>query len=427
MKNTQNLNRKINIGFISTRLSGTDGVSLEAAKWCQVLEEDGFNCFFMAGELDRLEGKSVIVPEMHFNHPEILAITQACFGSQHRNPIITKRIYELKEKFKSDIYSFIKEFGINLLIPENALAIPINIPLGLAICEVIAETGIMTIAHHHDFYWERKRFLVNAVGDYLSMAFPPKLPTIRHVVINSIAERELSYRIGISSMLVPNVMDYEKPHVHGNGYSSDIRYALGIEDDEFFILQPTRVVQRKGIEHAIELVSRLDLKAKLVISHASGDEGQSYERRLMEYAKLLNVNTVFVSEVIGRERGMTKDRQKIYNLSDAYTHCDLITYPSYAEGFGNAFLEAVYYRKPIFVNNYSTFSTDIKPKGFRAIIFDGHITEETLKQAREVLLNPSICKEMTDYNYELGLKYFSFSVLKQKLRTLIADCFGVSQ
>ena len=42
------------------------------------------------------------------------------------------------------------------------------------------------------------------------------------------------------------------------------------------LLQPTRVVQRKGIEHAIELVHRLQRKAKLVISHASGDEGHDY-------------------------------------------------------------------------------------------------------------------------------------------------------
>ena len=222
----QNLNKKVNIGFISTRLSGTDGVSLEAAKWCEVLEEDGFNCFFVAGELDRPADKSVLVPEMNFNHPEILAITQACFKSRLRNPIITKRIHELKEKFKSDIYSFIKEFNISLLIPENALAIPVNIPLGLAICELIAETGIMTIAHHHDFYWERKRFLVNAVGDYLNMAFPPQLLTIRHVVINSISEREQSHRLGISSTLVPNVMNYEKPYVPDDGYLSDIRSDL---------------------------------------------------------------------------------------------------------------------------------------------------------------------------------------------------------
>jgi len=42
-----------NIGFISTRIAGTDGVSLEIEKWATVLERNGFNCYYFAGELDR--------------------------------------------------------------------------------------------------------------------------------------------------------------------------------------------------------------------------------------------------------------------------------------------------------------------------------------------------------------------------------------
>ena len=40
------------IGFVSTRLAGTDGVSLEVAKWVQVLNGLGHECFFFAGELE---------------------------------------------------------------------------------------------------------------------------------------------------------------------------------------------------------------------------------------------------------------------------------------------------------------------------------------------------------------------------------------
>ena len=76
--------------------------------------------------------------------------------------------------------------------------------------------------------------------------------------------------------------DTETPPPPPDDYSSDVRQALGIADDELLVLQPTRVVQRKGIEHAIELLSRLGRKAKLVISHASGDEGHDYEHRLRE-------------------------------------------------------------------------------------------------------------------------------------------------
>jgi hypothetical protein len=45
--------------------------------------------------------------------------------------------------------------------------------------------GTPAIAHHHDSYWERKRFQRNSCADYLATAFPPRLPTIQHTVIDS--------------------------------------------------------------------------------------------------------------------------------------------------------------------------------------------------------------------------------------------------
>ena len=43
---------------------------------------------------------------------------------------------------------------------------------------------------------------------------------------------------------------------------------LGLAPGERLILQPTRIVQRKGIEHAIELAARLGRKAVLVVGLA---------------------------------------------------------------------------------------------------------------------------------------------------------------
>lgn len=112
------------------------------------------------------------------------------------------------------------------------------------------------------------------------------------------------------------------------------------------------------------------VKARLAVSRASGDEGGDYELRLREYSKLMRVNTRFVSNVIKDERGRTKHGRKIYKLFDVYFHADLVTYPSWYEGFGNAFLEAVYLKKPILVNNYSKYLHDIRPKGFKVIEID---------------------------------------------------------
>ena len=416
--------RRYNIGFISTRLAGMDGVSLETRKWAAVFEQKGVPCFYMAGELDHPTDRSFLVAEAHFNHPEIQQIQKACFGVRTRKPEVTQQIHAMKDYLKKQIYAFIAKYKIDLLIPENALAIPMNLPLGLAITEVISESGLYSIAHHHDMFWERKRFIVNAVWEYLNMAFPPHIPSVWHVVINSSAQNQLSLRTGISSELIPNIMDFENPPPPPDGYAADIRRDLEFEDDEYFILQPTRVVKRKGIEHAIELVSHLGLKAKLVISNASHDEGLGYEKRVRDYAKSLNVKTLFICDLIQDERGTTPDGRKIYSLADVYPHADLVTYPSSFEGFGNAFLEAIYYRRPLVVNNYSIYATDIKPKGFNVIEFDGYITEETIETTRRVLTTPEISKEMVEHNYQLAIQYYSYAVLRRKLHGLILDILG---
>ena len=421
MRNFKSLEDFHNIAFVSTRIAGTDGVSLEIEKWADVFEEEGFKCFYFAGELDRPEEVSYLVPEAHFTHPDIKDVYLQSFGTTLRDRKVSKKIYQLAIKLKDDLYEFVEKYDIHIIVPENALTIPLNIPLGIALTEFIAETNIHTIAHHHDFYWERDRFMINAVQDYLNMAFPPVLPSIHHVVINSVADSQLSLRTGVSAHVGPNVMDFGNPPHPPDDYTADVRQALGIEDDELFILQPTRVVQRKGIEHAIELVNRLGRKAKLVISHASGDEGYDYEQRLIEYSRLMNVDTIFVSEIINEHRGQTADGRKIYTLEDIYPYCDLVTYPSTFEGFGNAFLEAVYFRKPIVVNAYSIYTKDIKPKGFSVIEIDGFVTSHAVEKTKKVLDDPELCRKMVDLNYDLGLKYFSYNVLHRGLRDFLGS------
>lgn len=415
-------NRKVrNVGFVSTRLAGTDGVSLETEKWASVMEREGFECFYCAGELEHPPDRSYLVEEAHFTHPRIHQIHESVFGVQERTRDISNNIHGIAASLKDALYEFVQRYNIHLLIPENALTIPMNIPLGIALTQLIAETNIHTVAHHHDFYWERDRFMINSVSDYLRMAFPPVLPSLEHIVINTVARSQLSLRTGVSAHVIPNVMDFDHPPPPPDEYSADVRTALGVANDELLILQPTRVVQRKGIEHAIELVHRLGRKAKLVISHASGDEGYGYEQRLRDYSALMNVETIFVSEIIDERRGLTADGRKIYTLEDIYPHADLVTYPSTFEGFGNAFLETIYFRKPIVVNAYSIFTKDIKPKGFSVIEMDGYVTHEAVEQTRRVLDDDKLRTRMVEHNYALGVRHFSYSVLHRGLREYMVE------
>lgn len=414
------------IGFVSTRLSGTDGVSLEVRKWSDVLARLGHVCFCFAGESDWAAERSYVVPEAHFHHPEVQDLNASLFGLTVRSPETTRRIQEMKQHLTVHLRRFVRSFDLDLLIVENALAIPMHVPLGLALTAFIAEEGTPVIAHHHDFAWERSRFWPNAVADYLRSAFPPILPSVHHVVINSIAADQLARRTGARATLIPNVMDFDSPpptdEPGTGGWADDLRSTLGVEPDESLLLQPTRVVPRKGIERAIELARRLQRRCVLVISHASGDEGTAYEAYLRRHADLMGVRVVFAAETVAHCRGRTSDGRKIYALSDVYRKADLVTYPSVIEGFGNAFLEAVYYRRPIVVNRYDVFRADIEPKGFDVVAFDGFVQEETVRRVETILEDGALEAQIVAHNYSLGQQHYSYRTLERRLAVVLDEC-----
>jgi glycosyltransferase involved in cell wall biosynthesis len=162
---------------------------------------------------------------------------------------------------------------------------------------------------------------------------------------------------------------------------------------------------------------------KLLISHQDRDEGSAYYQRIVEYARLLKVDLVTAGSILGTQRSQSADGQKVYDLWDCYANADFVTYPSSYEGFGNAFLEAVFYRKPILVNRYSIFESDIEPLGFEVVLIDNFVTEETLTEVRHFLDDAEARSRAVEHNFALGQKFFSFELLEQKLKAVIGS-FG---
>jgi len=414
-----------NIGFISTRFCGTDGVTLETSKWARVFERNGYRCFWFAGELDRDPAVSYLAPEAHFQNRVNDEINAAVIGPTHRSVETTDLIHTQRGILKAHIYRFLEKFDIDLLVAENILSLPMQIPLGLALTEVIAETRTPAIAHHHDFYWERDRYLVNAVGDYLQASFPPKLHNIAHVVINSTAREELSRRTGIVATVAPNVLDFHQPPPVDMAAARSFRDFIGVGAEDCIVLQPTRVVQRKGIEHAINLVHALGRPdCKLVISHEAGDEGFEYAAWLKQYALSLKVDLVFVDTHLGDPWGTHSPRYPEFSLYDIYPAADFVTYPSLYEGFGNGLLEAIYFKKPVLVNRYATYVRDIEPLGFDLVSINGFLTDQAVARVNQLMDSPAECRRMTEGNYAIARAHFSYRNLQDRINSAMAELPG---
>ncbi|MFZ2518547.1 MAG: glycosyl transferase family 1, partial [Anaerolineae bacterium] len=204
--------------------------------------------------------------------------------------------------------------------------------------------------------------------------------------------------------------------------------------DPLLILPPTRVISRKGIELAIELVRRLRAtqprsrllgkEPVLVISHHAGDEGFGYLEQLRAQAARAAVPIIYAAQHFSPQAEATAGR---FTLWDAYVHADFVTYPSLIEGFGNALLETLYFRLPALVNRYPVYAADIAPLGFDLVEIDAAadpanlaaITSETVEAVVEAIMDPVRRRRMVESNYHLARQHFSFEAVTPLLASLI--------
>jgi glycosyltransferase involved in cell wall biosynthesis len=356
---------------------------------------------------------------MHFRDPLAIDLGARAFTGNEPEPQLDAAIEARAAELEASILTVVHKVDPALLVIQNAWAIPMQLPLALALASVVAETGLPCLSHEHDYWWERERFAVNRVPRLLDRCFPFDAPNVRHLCINGPARAELRHRRGIEATLLPNVFDFANPAPGIDPFNRDFREAAGIGAERRLFLQPTRVVPRKGIELAIDLIAELANPADLlVISHEAGDEGYDYLRHLERVAADRGVEMRYLPHLIAEERC---DDPKRYTLWDAYPHADFVTYPSLYEGFGNALLETVYFRKAALVNRYGVYTSDIAPKGFRFVEIDGVVTPSAVAEVARLLDDDEARRAQTDHNYALALDHYSLQSLDRIVAPLLTD------
>ncbi|MCV0403637.1 MAG: glycosyltransferase family 4 protein [Chloroflexi bacterium] len=404
------------IGMVATRIAGVDGVTFETAKWEHVLERMGHEVRLLGGEVDALRPNARLVPAMHFAHPPAARVTAAAFDPDSDPDAVRTEIDRLATQLVPVIENWIESQRIELIIVENAWAIPMQLPLAVALRRIVEVGGMPAIGHHHDYWWERARFASCIVPDVLEAVFPPDLPNVRHVSINSLAARELRRRRSIASAVVPNVFDFSagRPRPHP-AVRRRLRHELGMGERGLLVVQPTRVVPRKGIELAIDLVGRLrDRHAVLLITSPAGDEGLEYLVELERVAESHGVNLQYAADRFAPDLE-GKPLRPAHSLHDAYLAADLVTYPSLYEGYGNALVEAIFYGRPLLVNRYSVYEADIRPLGFKFVEIDGAITPSTVREVRRILVDAPYRRRVARHNFAIGERHLSYEVLQRRL------------
>jgi len=409
------------IGIIIGRIGGVDGVALETEKWIDVLKKLGHEVFIMSGEFESWEmdyEHHYLYPPLSFFSVEAEWGQRKAFYEPDKEPYpLLDHVEEASNKIHKAMEAWVLEKRIEVVLSENASALPCHLSMGVAIKKLIKSTGLPIVTHDHDFHWERGQRYVSVhpeINKYVDDNFPLLLPDVKHAVINTFGVETFKNRFDIDAMLVPNVMDFNRVYGVPTPENEFFLRDVGVLEDEIALLQVTRIVRRKGIETAISLIDQLnDKKLKLVITgNNNDDENKEYYNELIDQIHELNLS----SQVIFAAHKVLDHK----DLSDVYAHGRAATYFSTYEGFGNAFVETVLAKKPIFVNDYKpVYSQDIGNKGFETVmISDGNLTPESVQQMSDIIYNPKRCIEIGEYNFEIGKKHFSYEVLEEKLSQL---------
>ncbi|HDP76595.1 MAG TPA: glycosyltransferase family 1 protein [Mesotoga infera] len=430
------------VGLIHYRAGLMDGVSLEMEKWRKVLSRMGSSVDIIAG--NNAPGVDIVIPEIEYNDERNEILNSKLYGSVPTSERalldeLSMRTAEILGSFRSVLSNF------DLLIPNNIWSLGWSIPAGLALHDFAEESSKPFISHNHDFWWDRPYYCspYRSVMELLENYFPPDLPNVKNLTINSISASDLFNRRGIRATVVPNVMDFGGPVSISDERSRRLRSQAGIERGDIVFLQATRITERKAAEISIRLLAHFNdfagsLKGKklyngepftgravLVYSGLTERQSADYRKKLDELAGALGVEVIDVSSSSSLNQSA---------FFEAYGIADIVTYPTVFEGWGNQLLEAILYRKPLALFRYSVFKSDIQDSGISFVdLGDQYGYKEGLaeipdrniinaaKDISELLFDRDRYIEVTERNFELGREKFSFETLSEIIQELIVD------
>jgi len=291
--------------LLSFRLGGSDGVSVEAAKWQWALTRLGFATFTVAGSgpVDRtVPGLSIGAAVPPDRADLVAALDRA-----------------------------------DLVVVENLCSLPLNRPALTLVAEVLA--GRPALLHHHDLPWQRAQFLDDPP--------PPDDRRWRHVTINELSRAQLAER-GIAATTVYNSFDITLPDgcgvcalTGGDDPRARVRVALGVEADRPLVLQPTRAIPRKNIAGGLAVAEALD-GVYWLLGPAEDGYGPDLDS-LVAGARC--------PVALGPPAG-TRAEAPLSVVHDAYRACDVVALPSTWEGFGNPAVESAVHRRPLAIGPY---------------------------------------------------------------------------
>jgi glycosyltransferase involved in cell wall biosynthesis len=349
------------IAVVSYRLGGTDGVSVEAAKWAWAARCLGMDVRSVAGE----GAADCLVPGLAWG------------AGEQVSPREVRRALE----------------GADVAVVENLCSLPLNPGAAAAVAEALR--GRPAVLRHHDLAWQRPQLA--------HLGPPPTDPAWLHVCVNDLSRRQLAER-GIPAVTLYNHFDTEA----APGRREETRAVLGVVPWRPLVLQPTRAIARKNVGAGIALAEAVGADYWLT---GPAEEGYGTLLEAELRAARVPVHRLVVGPAPGPGGWSSGEGSgSATSVADAYAACDAVALPSTWEGFGNPAIESAVYRRPLAVGTYPVAS-ELARLGFR------WFPAGDPSGLRDYLASPD--PELLEHNLAVARRHFSLADLPGRLEALL--------
>jgi len=281
----------------------------------------------------------------------------------------TEEFEKLKDDIKKELRPLFSD--LNSCIIHNIPSMPFNFAATAAINELADDLKKRFIFWLHDTILVREEWK-DAFGNFPLTLLHHKNQRITFVTPTSFRAKQFDalkepYKIR-TMKVVPNGVSVEE-YLKIDETTKQLMRRMGLSFDDFIIITPVRILPRKNIELALNVVHELvhisgKKKIKLLITGPPGSDPESiaHESKLRRILKMrrLQESVIFCHDLISFKREFSNNKVIKWSVADVYNIADLVFIPSKEEGFGLPVIEAGAARKPVFCSRIPPFQELIR-------------------------------------------------------------------
>jgi glycosyltransferase involved in cell wall biosynthesis len=318
---------KVGIVHYSAPPGKIAGVEVVIDYHSRVLTRNGYAVkliFGVGGGLNYGNVEECNVPLLSPEEPRVQKVQKQILKTCEETEEFRKLKNEIKEELR-DSFS-----DLDTCIVHNIPSMPFNFAATAAINELVDEIK------GHFIFWLHDTILVRKEWQDCVMKFPVSLLHHKNQKItfvtptafraNQFASLEEPYRIP-EVKVIPNGVSVEE-YLKIDEITKQLLRRLGLSFDDFIVVTPVRMLPRKNIELALNVVHELTRlsgrrkKIRLLVTGPAGKDSESmaYEEKLKEIVKMrsLQESVIFCHDIISFKRQFSNDKVVKLQISSSF-------------------------------------------------------------------------------------------------------------